>query len=81
MIKELNRVSLRSFSSWLDELGVTAVTGWRWRQRSWIKTIVIAGRLYISDEAIAEFQKRAQAGEFASLNRAPSQIGGNGAIK
>jgi len=68
---ETKRPALRSLSSWLEELGITAVTGWRWRQRGWIKTICIAGRQYISEEAIAEFVQRAEAGEFAILPKAP----------
>jgi hypothetical protein len=36
------------------------------RKRGWLTGVVnIAGRLYITDEGIAEFQRRAEAGEFA----------------
>jgi hypothetical protein len=64
---------LRSLSGLLNEMGVAPVTGWRWRQRGWLKTIVIAGRHYVSSDAIAEFQRRAEAGEFSGLVRSPRQ--------
>jgi len=50
---------------WLTQIGVTNTTGWRWRKKGLIRTINIYGRLYLSDEAIAEFHRRANAGEFA----------------
>lgn len=58
---------LRPLSSFLEELGVTSITGWRWRKRGWIKTVAIAGRQYISESAIAEFNLRAETGEFKKL--------------
>jgi hypothetical protein len=56
---------LRAWSKWLQSVGIDPVTGWRWRQRGWIIPTNIAGRLYVSAEAIAEFERRAGAGEFA----------------
>jgi hypothetical protein len=60
---------LRPLASFLDDLGVTAITGWRWRKRGWITTITIAGRQYISEAKIAEFNRRAEAGEFETLTK------------
>jgi len=57
---------LINFSKWLAEMGVTATTGWRWRKKGILRTINIYGRLYLSDDAIAEFHRRASAGEFAA---------------
>jgi len=54
-----------SLNKWLEQIGVTPTTGWRWRKKGVIKTINIYGRLYISEESIAEFLSRAKAGEFA----------------
>lgn len=60
---------LVNFNNWLLDLGVTATTGWRWRKRGIIKTINIYGRLYVSEESIAEFHRRATAGEFAKESK------------
>ena len=56
---------LISLSKWRQEIGITSVTSWRWRQRGWIKTINIAGRQYLTREEIERFRQRAQAGEFS----------------
>ncbi|MEI6391410.1 MAG: hypothetical protein WCT12_09915 [Verrucomicrobiota bacterium] len=65
MENNVSKRKLVSFKRWLDELGVTATTGWRWRKRGVLHTTNIYGRLYISEEAIADFVQRAEAGEFA----------------
>jgi hypothetical protein len=64
---------LRAWSKWLRDVGIDPVTGWRWRQRGWIAAINIAGRLYVSAEASAEFERRAKVGEFAKETRAPKR--------
>jgi len=64
---------LQSLSNWLESLGVTSVTGWRWRRKGWITTVNIAGRQYISAEAINAFQQRAAAGEFAKTRVVPKR--------
>lgn len=56
---------LVSLNKWLCDLGVTSTTGWRWRKKGILQTINIYGRLYLSDEAIADFHRRAAAGDFA----------------
>jgi hypothetical protein len=66
-----NRDSLRSLTSWLEEMGRKPITGWRWRNRGWLKTIVIANKHYVSDEAIANFRRRAETGEFAKIQTPP----------
>jgi hypothetical protein len=60
-----------SLSKWLERVGVTPCTAWRWRKKGWLKTINIAGRQYLTQEAIDEFQCRATAGEFAQLHKTP----------
>ncbi len=64
---------LVSFETWLREIDKTPATGWRWRQRGWIETVNIAGRLFVSREAIAEFEKRAAAGELSKVHKTPSR--------
>jgi hypothetical protein len=64
-ILELNGHAILPFNSFLVQTGRSASCGWRWRRKGWITTIDIAGRLYISQQEIERFQKRAAAGEFA----------------
>jgi hypothetical protein len=71
--------SVVPFSTFLEQVGRSATCGWRWRQKGWVETINVAGRLYIAQEEIERFHKRAAAGEFAkrsarmgaSLNQPP----------
>jgi hypothetical protein len=56
---------LRSFNGWLQEIGVSDVTGWRWRKNGWIKVHNISGRSYIDQAEIDRFVSRVQGGEFA----------------
>jgi predicted site-specific integrase-resolvase len=60
-------------AKWLEQIGVTPCTGWRWRKRGWLKTVNIAGRQYLTQSAIDEFNRRAAAGEFAQECKVPSR--------
>ena len=62
-----------SLSKWLQQVGVTPCTAWRWRKKGWLKTINIAGRQYLTQEAIDEFHHRAVSGDFAQTHKTPSQ--------
>jgi predicted site-specific integrase-resolvase len=62
-----------SLSRWLEQVGVTTCTAWRWRKKGWLKTVNIAGRQYLTQEAIYEFHRRACAGEFAQVNNVPER--------
>jgi predicted site-specific integrase-resolvase len=62
-----------SLSKWLEQIGVTPCTAWRWRKKGWLKTVNIAGRQYLTQEAIDEFQRRAKAGEFSQVHKVPSR--------
>lgn len=64
---------LRAWSKWLQDVGIDPVTGWRWRQRGWIYPVNIAGRLYVSAESVAQFERRAEAGEFAKETFSPKR--------
>ena len=57
----------------MEEVGVTACTVWRWRKKGWLKTVNIAGRQYLTQEAIDEFNRRAVAGEFAQEHKFPKR--------
>ena len=56
--------SLVAFDDWLRNINLTRVTGFRYRKRGLIDTVNVFGRLYITREEIARFEKRAIAGEF-----------------
>jgi hypothetical protein len=62
-----------SLSKWLEQVGVTQITAWRWRKKGWLKTVNIAGRQYLTQEALDEFHRRAVAGEFAQEHKTPSR--------
>ncbi|MBU6402446.1 MAG: hypothetical protein KGS61_19170 [Verrucomicrobia bacterium] len=64
-------VAVISLNRWLAQVGVTSITGWRWRKRGWLETVNIAGRQYVTPEAIERFHRRAVAGEFAQTQKVP----------
>lgn len=54
-----------SLDKFLSEMGLSPVSGWRFRNRGWLKTVNIAGRHYVPYESILEFNDRAARGEFS----------------
>lgn len=62
-----------SLARWCEQAGLSPVTAWRYRKRGWLKTINIAGRQYLTDEAAREFTRRAEAGDFARDVKTPSK--------
>jgi predicted site-specific integrase-resolvase len=62
-----------SLSAWLEQVGVTACTAWRWRKKGWLKTVNICGRQYLTQDSLDEFQRRAVAGEFAQFHKVPTR--------
>ena len=67
----LNAQPPLALDKYLYESGLSPVTAWRYRRKGWLKTINICGRHYITREAIADFNRRAEAGEFAKTPRNP----------
>jgi len=61
------------FVLFLNSLGVTPPTGWRWRKLGWIKTLNIAGRVYVTRDEIRRFQERAVNGEFSKMHVTPTK--------
>ncbi len=61
-------VSLHKFC---QEAGISDVTAWRWRKAGWLSTVNIAGRRYLTGEAVADFLRRVEAGEFAKEHKVP----------
>jgi predicted site-specific integrase-resolvase len=66
-----NESDLMSLRTWLDGLGVSDTTGWRWRKEGVIKTVNIYGRQYVTRQARAEFLARAESGEFSQAPVVP----------
>jgi hypothetical protein len=63
-------VSLHKFR---QEAGISEITAWRRRKAGWLSTVNICGRPYVTGEALAEFLRRAEAGEFAREHKAPKR--------
>lgn len=63
-----------SLSWWIEQMGVSAITAWRWRKKGWLRVTNICGRLYLSAAAIAEFNERAERGEFAQVPKVPKNV-------
>lgn len=67
-IEKLPAGNLVSFHSWIKGLDRTRATGHRWRKEyPWLNegVVNIFGKNYISRDTIAEFERRALAGELA----------------
>lgn len=58
----------------MEITGLSPVSIWRFEKRGWLKTIRIAGRKYLTPEALREFNARAAAGEFAGPDRAKNLL-------
>ena len=61
-----------ALDQFMRQSGLSNATVWRYRKRGWLPVITIAGRHYVTREAIAEFNRRAAAGEFAGTVANPS---------
>ena len=69
-LEALPPISLDKFQ---ELSGFSSATLWRYRKRGWLRTIVIAGRHYVSRKEIAEFNGRAERGEFAGSIQNPNR--------
>lgn len=56
-----------------DDTGLSPVTLWRYRKLGWLSTVNICGKHYVPREAVAEFNRRAAAGEFAKVPNQPQR--------
>src|SRR5260370_38824606 len=72
--------NLFPFDRWLQSIDKTPATGWRWRQRGWIVTVNICGRVYVSRDEIKRFEERAASGEFSTGLVTPTRKGGGSMI-
>jgi len=62
-----------SMSTFGEQAGLSPSTLWRFRQKGWLQTINISGRQYISRAAIADFNRRAESGEFSGEVQKPNK--------
>jgi hypothetical protein len=60
-----------ALDKWVEMVGITSVTAWRWRKRGIIRTTNIAGRQYVLPDDHAEFLRRAALGDFAIQLKTP----------
>ena len=65
--------NLVPFYSYLESIGKTRCTGWRYRKDGLFKTVNIFGKLYITHEEIARFERRALSGEFSKKAVTPTR--------
>lgn len=68
-----SQAPIQSLQSFCRGIPISPVTAWRFRERGWLETINIAGRQYVTAEAIETFKRRAAAGEFAQEHKAPKR--------
>jgi hypothetical protein len=61
-----------ALDQFIRQSGLSPATCWRYRKKGWLQTVVIAGRHYVTREAIARFNERAAAGEFSGTISNPS---------
>lgn len=64
-----------SLTRFCEQMGVNAITAWRWRRDGMLKTVNICGRQYVRSEDVADFNRRALAGEFAKDHTTPRKPG------
>ncbi len=65
--------ALVALNKWRADMGISNPTCWRWRRAGWLQTINISGRVYVTAAAIAEFTRRAEAGEFSKVHTVPAK--------
>ncbi len=62
--------NLFAFDDYLKGRNLTRTTGYRYRQAGILQAVNIHGRLYITRQEIANFERRAVAGEFTKKAKA-----------
>lgn len=62
---ETPATGLRAARAVCRDRGISDVTLWRWSRRGWIQTVNISGKVYCDLASLANFDRRAAAGEFS----------------
>lgn len=60
-----------SLTRFIKQMGINTITAWRWRRDGKLRTVNICGRVYVPAEEVANFNRRAAAGEFARTHVTP----------
>ena len=61
-----------SLARFIQQMGITTITAWRWRRDGKLHTVNICGRQYVTAEEIAKFNARVTSGEFAREHKTPN---------
>ena len=65
-----------SLAAFARLVGRSHVSIWRWRKAGWLDVVNIAGRPFVTPQALADFNRRAASGEFAkALPKPPGREG------
>ncbi|MBE2179908.1 MAG: hypothetical protein IAE97_05510 [Chthoniobacterales bacterium] len=56
------------------DAGLSLATLWRYRRRGWLRTVLVSGQHFVTREAIAEFNARAERGELSGPPRNPRAL-------
>jgi hypothetical protein len=76
-IPELPRdAAILSLRKFCRDAGISDPTAWRWRRRGMLRTVNIAGRVYLTRGVLEEFLTRVEAGEFAVQSKVPTKLTG-----
>ena len=62
---------MKPFWKFLQEMDKSSTTGHRWRKAGMITVINVMGKLYVTQQEIELFHKRAAAGEFSRIVKPP----------
>lgn len=62
-----------AWDRFLERMGISAVTGWRYRRAGMLSVLNICGRCYVARSEIRRFNERAVAGEFAKTPSRPQR--------
>jgi hypothetical protein len=62
-----------ALDKFIEQSGLSVVTGWRYRRAGWLHTLNICGPHYLTRSEIARFNARVAAGEFAKAPTKPKR--------
>jgi hypothetical protein len=69
----LDSEPMMSLDKFIEQIGLSAVTVWRYRKKGMLRTVNICGRQYILRAEVARFNERAAAGEFTKPPNHPQK--------
>jgi hypothetical protein len=62
-----------ALDAFIERMGISRRTAWMWRKKNLLRTVNIYGRIYVPAKEIAEFNRRAAAGEFSQEHKTPTR--------